>query len=135
VTWLLAGTIVAGLLCTVWPGGWPHRILGALFLLGLLTVLVGQRVVDERTWLASMATLTAVILTGFGLLMLLAHHHPRRVHRHIIYPGYGLVFAVIALCWQLAAQHPQYDLAAAIASVAAYIIGSLAILVYKRRHT
>jgi drug/metabolite transporter superfamily protein YnfA len=135
--WLLGTAVAAGLLSTLMPRSPLHWLLGLVSLGALIATLVKLPSGDGEYWLVLMATLIAVGVNAFGLLMLLARRHPRRVHRHIIYCGYGLVFATIALFWALVVRYPgpRHDLMAAIASGAAYVVGSLVILVYKARKT
>jgi hypothetical protein len=60
----------------------------------------------DRYELVLLATMLSLGLSTFGCLMLLARRHPRRLHRHVIYCGYGPVFATIALCWAVVARYP-----------------------------
>ena len=134
---LLAAAIVAGLISTVAPRSRLHPVLGAISMAAMLLALVTLPSGAGDYWVIAMADLAAIGLTGSGVLMLLARRHPRRRHRHIIYCGYGLVFAVIAGCWALVVEHPggRHELAAVIASVSAYALGSVGILLYKRAQT
>jgi drug/metabolite transporter superfamily protein YnfA len=134
---LLGVAVGAGLLSTFIPRSPLHWLLGLVSFGALIATLVKLPSGEGDYWLVLMATLIAVGVNAFGLLMLLARRHPRRVHRHIIYCGYGLVFAIIALFWALVIRYPgpRHDLWAAIASGAAYAVGSLAIFFYKARMT
>jgi drug/metabolite transporter superfamily protein YnfA len=135
---LLAAAVGAGLLSTFMPRSPLHWLLGLVSFGALIATLAKLPTSDQgEYWIIMMATLVSVAVNAFGLLMLLARRHPRRVHRHIIYCGYGLVFAIIALLWALVIQYPgpRHDLWAAIASGAAYVVGSLAIFIYKARAT
>jgi hypothetical protein len=135
--WLLGTAVAAGLLSTLMPRSPLHWLLGLVSFGAVIATLVKLPNAENENWLVLMATLVSVGVNAFGLLMLLARRHPRRVHRHIIYCGYGLVFATIALFWALVFRYPgpRHDLYAGIASVAAYAVGSLAILLYKARKT
>jgi drug/metabolite transporter superfamily protein YnfA len=134
---LLGVAVGAGFLSTFIPRTPLHWLLGLVSFGALIATLVKLPSGEGNYWLVLMATLISVAVNAFGLLMLLARRHPRRVHRHIIYCGFGLVFAVIALLWALVIRYPgpRHDLYAAIGSGAAYIVGSLMILVYKARAT
>jgi hypothetical protein len=133
--WVQTGAVVAGLLSTIRPRTRVHWSLGAVYLAGLVVVLAGLPDAEGRNWLVFMATLIAVGLNVIGVGMLLARRHPHRVHRHIVYTGYGVVFAIVAVCWQLAVRYPRHDAAATVVSIAAYVLGSVAILAYKSYQT
>jgi hypothetical protein len=134
---LLGIAVGAGFLSTFIPRTPLHWLLGLVSFGALIATIVKIPSGEGDYWLVLMATLISVAVNAFGTLMLLARRHPRRVHRHIIYCGFGLVFATIALFWALAIRYPgpRHDLYAAIASGAAYLVGSLAILLYKARAT
>ena len=133
--WLLGTAVAAGLFSTVLPRSRLHWALGVLSLGTLTAALVEVPAAPDEYQLAQIAIVLSLGLNAFGLLMLLARRHPRRRHRHIIYCGYGLVFAIVALCWAIVARYPGHDLVASIASVATYVVGSLAIFLYKARQT
>jgi predicted membrane channel-forming protein YqfA (hemolysin III family) len=138
MTLTLLGTAVgAGLLSTFIPRSPLHWLLGLVSLGALIATLVKLPSGEGENWFILMATLIAVAANAFGLLMLLARRHPRRIHRHIIYCGFGLVFAVIGLLWALVVRYPgpRHDLWAAIGSGVTYIVGSVFILIYKARKT
>jgi hypothetical protein len=138
MTLALLGTAVgAGLLSTFLPRSPLHWLLGLVSFGALIATIVKMPSGEGEYWLIQIATVIAVAANAFGTLMLLARRHPRRVHRHIIYCGFGLVFAVIALLWAVVVRYPgpRHDLWAAIGSGAAYLLGSLFILVYKGRKT
>src|SRR5437764_232938 len=103
---LLGVAVGAGILSTFLPRTPVHWLLGLVSFGALIATLVKLPSGEGDYWLVLMATLIAVGVNAFGLLMLLAHRHPRRVHRHIIYCGYGLVFATIALLWALVIRYP-----------------------------
>jgi drug/metabolite transporter superfamily protein YnfA len=134
---LLGTAVAAGLLSTFVPRSPVHWLLGLVSFGALIATIVKLPSGECEYWLILMATLISVGVNAFGLLMLLARRHPRRVHRHIIYGGYGLVFAIVALLWALVVRYPgpRHDLWAAIGSGATYVVGSLFILVYKARKT
>lgn len=138
MTLALLGTAVgAGLLSTFLPRSPLHWLLGLVSLGALVATIVKLPSGEGEYWLIQIATVIAIAAYAFGSLMLLARRHPRRVHRHIIYCGFGLVFAVIALLWAVVVRYPgpRHDLWAAVGSGAAYLLGSLFILVYKARKT
>ena len=134
---LLGTAVAAGLLSTLRPRSRWHRVLGIVSLAALVAAVVALPSAEDEDWVILMATLLSVAMNAFGLLMLLARRHPRRPHRHIIYCGYGLVFTTIALFWAVAARYPgpRHDLFASVASGGAYLVGSIAIGVYKSRQT
>jgi hypothetical protein len=129
--WLLGTAVAAALLSTLMPRSRVHWVFGAVSVGGLVATLVTLPSGPGEYGLVVMAALLSLGLTAFGVGMLVARRHPRRPHRHIIYCGYGLVFAVVALCWAVEARYPGHGLLASIASVAAYAVGSLAIFLYK----
>ena len=132
MVWLLGTAVAAGVLSTAWPRSWWHRVLGTMSLAALVAAVVAVPSAAGANWVVQTAGYAAVVVNAIGLLMLLARRHPRRRHRHIIYCGYGVVFAAVALVWALAAGHAGPALAA---SIGAYVLGSVAIGLYKARHT
>ena len=134
---LLATVVVTGLISTLRPRSRWHSVPGLVSLVALMAAVVTLPSVEEEYWVTLMAILMSIAVNAIGLLVLLARRHSRRPHRHIIYCGYGLVLATIALVWTVAGHYPRPrpDLFASIASVAAWVIGSVAIFIYKARQT
>jgi hypothetical protein len=130
--WLLGTAIAAGVLSAARPRSRWHWVLGTLSLAALLAAVLAEPSAEGANWVVQTAGSASVVVNAIGLLMLLARGHPRRRHRHIIYCGYGVVFTAVALVWALAGEHA---LAALVASVGVYVLGSLAIGLYKARHT
>jgi hypothetical protein len=131
VLWL-GVAVAAGLLSTLWPRARWHWVLGALSLAALVAGFLSVRSADGADWVVLMAAFASAVTNAIGLLMLLARRHARRPHRHIIYCGYGCVFTAVALLWALAGRQTVLAIAG---SASVYVIGSVAIGLYKSRHT
>src|SRR5947207_5984594 len=121
--WLLGTTVAAGVLSWSIRRSLLHRVLGAVSF-GVMVAAVATLPAGGGEYeLVLLATVLSLGLSTFGGVMLLARGHPRRPHRHIIYCGYGLVFAIIAVCWAVVARYPGPGraLAASLASLGAYV--------------
>src|SRR5439155_8804144 len=84
----------------------PHWVFGVVSFGALVATLATLPSGAGEYELVLLSTMVSLGVTTLGGLMLLARRHPRRPHRQIIYSGYGLVFATIALCWAVVARHP-----------------------------
>jgi hypothetical protein len=130
--WLLGVAIATGVLSTLWPRSRWHWVAGTVSIAALVAAVLAVPSVTGAAWVVHTAEFASLVVNAVGLAMLLARRHPRRPHRHIIYCGYGVVFATVALAWAIAGEHV---VAALVASAGAYVLGSVAIGLYKTRHT